>query len=209
VAGTTGFAISANGTASAGAVSQVGIAAVNSNQVVTAFRNGNGALELIAWAVGGGKVTRQGSATGSAVSQAAICEWGGLALTSGSVVTAVINSEGNLEVTSWNVSASGSITAAAGSSGTGGSASQVAVCSVPTIGNPITAVRGGKGELALEVWGDDGGVEIVTSDTSSDISAVAVASQGYQTAGKNGYFTTATIAAKSKDLEVSVWSFNV
>jgi hypothetical protein len=205
--GTGAGLVNADGSEVAGAVSDVAITGVTSSQAVTAFVNDSGNLQVIVWAIGGGKVTRPpgGSATGSAVKQVSITTWAGLSLEGPVVVTAAINTKGNHELAYWNASSSGSI--GAGNSATAGPASQVAVCSIPHLGNPVTAICGNSSELDVEVWGNLSGGEIATfNSTSSPISAVAVASEGYDSGG-NGYFVTAARDSKSGNLEVEVWSY--
>jgi hypothetical protein len=102
--------------ASAGAIENASITNLAPNWVATAMCNGGGDLELITWESNGSALLRKGSAIAGPIANANV---GTVALTPNLVVTGSINS-GSLEFQTWNVSATGAVTA--GSSVGGGAA---------------------------------------------------------------------------------------
>ena len=99
--------------ASADAVSQVSVANLAPNWVVTGVRNGTGLAEVITWESTGHSLVRKGSATGTAISNVGVST---VALNSTQVITASI-ADGLVELMSWTVDASGGVQFAASLTG--------------------------------------------------------------------------------------------
>lgn len=95
--------------ASAGAVSQVSVANLKPNWVVTGVRNSAGEVEVIAWESNGHALIRKGSATGPTIANAKVTT---VAVSPNLVVTAAIGTLGFVALYSWSVSASGAVTLA-------------------------------------------------------------------------------------------------
>ena len=93
--------------ASAGAVSQVSIANLAPNWVVTGVRNGSGDAEVITWESTGHALIRQGSATLTAngIDDAGVSI---AALTPNLVVTSAVHA-GVLQLASWSISTTGAV----------------------------------------------------------------------------------------------------
>jgi len=192
--------ITTDGVASAGAVSQTAIVGLTSTQVVTATRNASNKLEVIAWGVGGGIVTQQGSATTSGTIKH-------LAITSiftNQATTAMVNSGGNLELINWGISTTGTVTRQV--SATAGAASQIALCQQPIL--PFTAIVDGSGDLAVEAWtsGTKTLKESATYDSTSAVTLVAVAPDFDSDIGMEGFVTAAR--GSDSNLELEVWLLN-
>ena len=99
---TTNGNIVRRGDATAGQISEVAIAEA-AGRIVTAVRDSNGNLKLIAWQLTAeDDIVRRADASAGAISEVAITE---LSLISDSTryATAVINSDGNLQVIIWEI----------------------------------------------------------------------------------------------------------
>lgn len=139
--------------AAAGAVSKVAVTRQPSGSgVVTAFRNASGDLGLIAWDVAlvGGAITRKGDNGAGAVSHVAITT---TQISCNCVVTAVRNSAGNLQLTSWQVTGAQNIVRI--DDDEGGAISDVALTSVQMSNTSqfiVAGVRDSNAKLQLIVW---------------------------------------------------------
>lgn len=159
-----------DGDASAGAVSRMAITLTDSQfpvyRAVTAVRDSNGNLKLIAWDIdrssGSAVITRRGSATAGAVSEISIATVRGeIDLPQHDlpqrVATVVRDTAGNLKVIAWDIDQNGNIHRR-------GSASAGAVSLVSAsrlqVDRILTGVRDRMGELKVIVWdfGEDGSI---------------------------------------------------
>jgi len=143
----------------AGEASQIAMTALGTAMLVTALRAGNGNLLLISWGLASdGTMTRLGDSNPAGqppqageVSLVTIAPLG-----SNTVVTAVRNGRGNLELIAWNVSSDGKHIRRQGDSGNqAGAVGEIAI--YPTrddLAGPgvLTAVRNGSGNLELIPW---------------------------------------------------------
>ena len=134
----------------------------NSGDFVLAFRDGNGNLKVVGWAVSpGGTLTRKGEASAGAVSKVAIAP----SPTGLGVVTAVRDSNGTLKVISWLVNNTLG-TVARVSSVSGGLVSQVSIAATT---NPFrgvtTASRDLDGNLEVRTFSLTVGFVLAARDT--------------------------------------------
>jgi hypothetical protein len=159
----------------AGEASQIAMTAIGGNMLVTAMRAGSGNLLLISWALNAdGSFTRLGDsappgqpAQAGAVSLVTVAFIGNY-----TIVTAVRNGSGNLELIAWKVSADGKKIHRQDPIGTSaGAVGEIAL--IPVVGDPtsnaqgvITAVRNGAGNLLVIGWKGATGIER-TGDTST------------------------------------------
>lgn len=200
----------------AGEASQIAMTAIGGNMLVTAMRAGSGNLLLISWALNAdGSFTRLGDsappdqpAQAGAVSLVTVAFIGNY-----TVVTAVRNGSGNLELIAWKVSTDGKIIHRQDPSGTSaGAVSEIAL--IPFPGDPtsggapgvITAVRNGSGNLEVIGWKVlEGGIGIARAGDTSRLppsqvpgtaSHIAIAPAG----GATTYL--ATMRRGSGDLEL-------
>jgi hypothetical protein len=192
--------ITALGSASAGAVSQVAVDFTPNSQIVSVVRNGNGNLEVTTWLVGNGLITRQGSASAGAIKHiSAAHEYNG---SQDLTASAVINGSGLLEIILWQVDSAGTVTRVG--SQNGAAASQVAICN--TCLNylsppPFTATRNSSGHLAGELWSVSPLSEIAQNATSSPASAVVATTTNY-------FDNLLTVARDSNgNLQLQVWGY--
>jgi hypothetical protein len=135
------------GTATAGEVSEIAITALSDTRVVTAMRDADGDLRLIAWDVNAnGFITRLGFATAGNIGLVSIAP-----LRDNRVATAIINDEGNLQVIAWSVSDLGDIDRGKSKTiGTAKDVAAVAVAAAPV--DVVTAIRNGQDKLQLNGW---------------------------------------------------------
>jgi M6 family metalloprotease-like protein len=164
--------ISRKGDASAGAISEVSITSLTSfasqsrviNRVVTAVREGNGNLKVIAWDINGiGKVVRKAEASAGAISKVAATTYGPT-----SWHTFVRDGNGMLKVIGWSIGQDGKISRR-------GDASSDPITEVAATGQ-VSADRGGDGNLELIWWNTAyDAPQKIGSAYASPISQVAVA----------------------------------
>lgn len=135
-------------TASAGAVTQLDIAAWDSGHVATPVINSAGDLELIDWVVDTttGAITRESSTTVGTASQVAASTIGTL------VFTASVNNFGNLDAGVWGYDGS---QIEAGASAQWEGAAAVAAAPLSTGLYSVTATRNSAGNLQVDVWSGD------------------------------------------------------
>ena len=166
--------------AAAGAVSQVSIANLKPNWVVTAVCNSSGNLELGTWQYANNALTLKSSAQASlAASKVAIAD-----LSSSRVVTAHIDPNSNLVVEVWSISSTGAIGLEGGYIAEAASTVDIARLSSQRV---VTAVRDSSGNLTLHVWGitSSGTVNskgIVTDGAVSKASVTSMSSSQFVTA---------------------------
>jgi len=139
------------GSASAGSVSEVAIAFVDSSpyRFVTAVKNGSGDLELIQWSASddGTSVTRLGSASAGSAKHISLTALGE------SLFTSLCNGSGNLELIAWRAHADGSFKRI--ETEVAGPVHAVSSClSFDDSGDDFmtTALRNGPGDLELIDW---------------------------------------------------------
>jgi hypothetical protein len=148
--------------------------ALGDSTLVTAIRQGNGTLKLITWKLANdGAIERLGDSgdQAGAVSIVTITAIGRFADT---VVTAVRNGSGILELIAWHISAQGSKIERIGDSGSlAGAVSEIAMVRTysddDTAGQQgvLTAVRAGNGTLKLIAWRLTGSTFERRSDSGS------------------------------------------
>ncbi|HEY3255674.1 MAG TPA: hypothetical protein VGJ91_17065 [Polyangiaceae bacterium] len=167
---------------------------------VTALRNGDGNLQLIKWRVSGdgASIERIGDAHAGAVSEVATT------VVHYHVVTAVKNGSGKLEVISWTQDL-----VREGTSASGESASQIAICPFLYENNPdffATGHSDSKGDLRVEVWtlSASGLPAFRGAATAGAASEVALAFLGFG-AGARYRFVTA-VRNGAGELELIQWS---
>jgi hypothetical protein len=165
------------GDASAGAISRVALATVDSRNglVTTAVRDGSGNLKLIVWHISadGQQVERLADAFAGAISEVAL-----VALRNNLVVTAVRDGSGNLKLIAWHISSDGQQIDRRGDA-LAGAISEVRVVSTISpeefgfdFDSVVTVVRDSFGDLKLIAWSilDDG----MTFERKGDATAGAV-----------------------------------
>jgi hypothetical protein len=148
----------------AGEASNIAITAINSTTLVTALRDGSGDLLLICWAVNAdGSFTRLGDSNpadkpkqAGSVSLVTITAVG-----NNTVVTAVRNGSGDLELIAWRISEDGKTIHRLNPVGaTAGTVGEIALTAFHEAGTGqatvITAVQSGAGDLLLIAWKFDG-----------------------------------------------------
>lgn len=140
------LAVTRRGTGTAGAVGDVEVFRVSFRRLITAVRDGDGDLKVVAWDVSadGNTITRKGDAQAGGVSQIACCDLG-----LGHFATAVRTAAGTLKVILWRATSGGQIERL--QDGDAGAISEIAVCRLGTRAI-ITAVRNGSGELQMIAW---------------------------------------------------------
>jgi hypothetical protein len=144
----------------AGEASNIAIAAIGSNMMITAMRDGSGELLLICWRLNAdGSISRLGESNppGKPRQAGAVDLVTIVALANNLVVTAVRNGSGNLELIAWNISSDGMTIRRMDPSGT--SAGTVGEIALTAYQDPatnssvvITAVQNGAGNLLLIAW---------------------------------------------------------
>jgi hypothetical protein len=171
--------------ASAGAASHISGTFVGVN-LITAVRTG-GNLKLINWAIGGqNAVQRLGDSGGQGDAVDDLCVGGFSPLdnvASSFCVTAARNTGGNLEITSWRVNSSGSITKM--SSHVGGAVVEVAITSfqdisAATLGVFVTATTNAAGNLVVTSWqvSSSGGIQQLATNSAGGASQIAIMDVG-------------------------------
>ena len=178
--------------ATAGAVSQVSIANLKANWVVTGVRNGKGNLEVIVWKSNGSALARKGSASGGAISNVATAD-----LSSSRFVTAVINGSADLELIAWSVDSSGNVTREGDYVAEAAQTVDVVRLSSSRV---ATAVRDSGGNLTVDVWGVDSSGNITAKGSVTD---VAVSKAAIVAMSSTQLVTAAQTSAG--DLLVSSW----
>jgi hypothetical protein len=198
---------------SGGTVSQVAIAQIQFGWLVTAVKNGSGDLEVIVWHDTGSTIVRTGSATAGAITF-------GLGVTAqigpdpllATVVTAAFNSSFNLELISWQVTSSGTITrVGSATSIQGGTSVSINWLSLGEgCENPedfcVATVTNSSADLTMSVWDITflSGAITLMSTTSAGAAGSAVISQGLPGPMLgSAYFLTA--ANVSGNLEMTLW----
>ncbi len=134
----------------AGTISNVQIAPIGTNKVVTALRNSDGNLEVSGWRVGAdGAITLIDTdidlVTGR-VSEIAIDPVG-----SGKAVTPVRDSNGRLKLITWSVNNNGAVSRLGDSGNAGERGSRITVRSL-SASIAVTAMRDANGDLRLDTW---------------------------------------------------------
>jgi hypothetical protein len=174
------------GDASAGAVSRVALATVDSDNglVVTAVRDGSGNLKLIVWHISpdGQQVERLADASAGAISEVAL-----VALRNNLVVTAVRDGSKHLKLIAWHISSDGQQIDRRGDA-LAGAISGVKVVSTSTPGafafdfdSVVAVVRDSFGDLKVIAWAilDDGMIFERKGDaTAGAVSAFDAVFQG-------------------------------
>ena len=172
--------ISVAGTGAAGEASDIAIRAFSSTEVLTAFKNGSGILELIGWLADNGtnKIVRAGDSSREkvgTVSEVALALMGRIA------VTAVKDGSGNLFLISWSASPLLASIKRLHDSGTqAGAASLIAITPV-TQSVLVTACAAGNGDLLLIAWqiGTDGKITRLSGTArAGNVSAVSMTGLG-------------------------------
>jgi hypothetical protein len=182
--------------ASAGTVSGVSVANLKPNWVVTGVRNGSNDMELIVWESLGTSLKRQGSATGP---MAGVGNIATVALSSSRVITAAVSNSGLLELTSWSVSSSGTVTA--GSTTEAESAANLSMTGLDS-SHVVVAFSGLNGWLQLDLFSVSANGTIAEESSAFDTGGAAVTSV---TALGNGQIVTAVQDAFA-DLYLVSWS---
>jgi len=167
---------------------------------VTAVRNGDGNLQLIKWQVSGdgASIQRVADAHAGAVSEVATI------VVHYHVVTAVRNSSAQLEIICWTQDL-----VREGSSVSGESASQIAICPFLYENNPdffATAHRDSKADLRVEVWAlsATGLPAFRGAASAGTVSEVALAFLGFGSGARYRFVTA--VKNGSGDLELIQWS---
>lgn len=175
------------------AASEISVVRTGFRQFVTALRDGDGNLRLIAWrASSDTQIVRQGEASAGAVSKVSACSLG-----LGLVSTAVRDTSGNLKVIVWKVTSGGQITRQGDDSA--GAVSEIASCRLG-IEALATAVRDGDGHLQVILWHVTADGQITRKD---DASAGAISQVAICPAGSHRVATAVRTASGS--LKVILW----
>jgi len=198
----TGVITKGGGATGGPATENASIVTVSPSLVVSAVGNASKGLEVTAWGIGAGTVTKFGSATpGLLASKIEAAYWAPY------VVTEFINSNKSLELMAWSVSG-GAVVAQAG--GTGGPASPpstwISVVNGPLAPAPITGVIGSGKNLALAAWDSPAPTTLATTATVNlppTITQVALAPDN-----NAQYFVTATRVSATGALQVTQWWFH-
>ena len=196
------------GSHGAGAISQVAISALGSTRVVTAVRDAESRLRLIAWDVGqDGHINRPVPPEETGEDAGKVSQIGITSVGNSRVLTAVRDEDGNLRLIVWNVADDGRIRRIGGptpgfGTATAGSISRVAVTAVEPA-RVVTAVRDGDRNLRLIVWGlsEEGFLTRLGTGTAGVIDHVAIVTvrgDRVVTAMRNG----------EGDLQVIAWDIS-
>jgi hypothetical protein len=146
-------------------------AQVEWSALVTAVRDGNGDLKVIAWEIGsGGTLTQRGEATAGPISEIAVAE-----VYRGTFVTAVINNEGELQVIAWDINPDNGSVNRLGDA-RAGAVSAVSVAPLKRR-KVATAVINSYGNLQVIIWeitesGDVRRLSDANAGVASEVSAV-------------------------------------
>ena len=178
---------SRRGTATAGAISEISIPHVTGSRIVTAMRDGGGALRLIAWDIGtDGSISRRGTATAGAISKISIAR-----VDSSRVVTAMRDGGGNLRLITWDIGVDGSISRRG--TATAGAISEISIAYVRG-SRIVTAMRDGGGALRLIAWDIgtgpvDGSISRRGTATAGAISKISITHVGIPGVGNSRVVT--------------------
>lgn len=161
--------------ASAGAISEVSLTSLlHSNRLISAVRDGNHNLKVIAWDVDeNSNIQRKGDASAETIKLVEVSS-----LSISLLVTAVEDSVGNLKIIAWHVDASGNISRISDASA--GAISQVAISSLDS-NRVATSVRDGGGNLKVIIWHVDeqaGKVFRLGDASAGAVSQIATTSLG-------------------------------
>lgn len=170
------------GTALAGAVRNVAITSLGEARVVTAVRDGDGKLRVIAWGVSeNGFLTRLGTGTAGAIHEVAV-----VATSDRQVVTAVRGGGRRLKLIAWEIAADGQVLRQPPPDDGGGVIGEVAAAPVILSQAPgqdplvVTALRDSDGDLMLISFlvSPDGAIQRRFKVQAGDASRVAIAALG-------------------------------
>lgn len=192
---------------SAGRITHLDMATIAGidRKAVTALRDGDGNLKLIAWDI---KVANDGSVSVERLGQAQAGRVTALAVARArnfsGVFTAVRDSAGKLKLTAWKLSSDGQRFTRGGSVTAGTATSEIDV--LPLAAGVAAAVRDGDGKLRVMTWSVSSSGSIVTTRRSTETAGKAtdIHLVGAPHGGSN--FATVVSSGDSGDLFLIGWA---
>ena len=133
-----------------GEISLVSVIDIYPDMILTAVRDGDGKLRLIAWKVdSNGGITRSSGPDGEGgeISLVSVID-----IQADMILTAVRDGDGKLRLIAWKVDSNGGITRSSGPDGEGGEITLLSILPLFHGSYTITAVRDGDGKLRLNLW---------------------------------------------------------
>lgn len=174
----------------------------SSDFFAAAYRDAKGALKVEVWSLSAtGMPALRGAAYASSVSEVALASLGYGSGARYRLITAVRNSDGDLELIQWSASADGTTVKRLGGA-TAGRASQI---SLRVLGELVfTSLRNGAGNLEITTWRAHSNGSIDRLDTARGGSVCAVASAlSFDASGAQ--FLTTAIRNGSDEVELIDW----